>query len=816
MPQPQSPTPPPYSTNSQFINRRQELEQIRQMLERVKRGTNLTFEGIDYYGIPGIGKSRLLQYILEQCRQQQIPAALIDFENLAALSKGEYLATLLSQFVQSSTGKTSTASAGSAKRVSDEKKLLQAFVRKMKRKFKGQPFVVIHDSCENCQPALFDWIGRDFLETMHRTYGKPLAFFLAGRGPRVSMSNWSSAYSRKVHSHYLPEFTLSDTQEHIAALDPDGRLRDRGNDLFELCKGHPYSTEALLYYLQQFNIPVRDLPKHRATLAQQLYHEVIRRKLLPEEKVWPHDSFVLACFPRRFDAGLLAVLDDSQHLNWYMRRMHDCQAISVNLVRMNSGNPAYYVDSLLRRLLHTAYSILHPEKAIALHRHLQEIHEQKLAVEASQGRQDVFSIVELLYHHIQGQILTFQAPMPATADLLQNKLETHFNRFRSDQGLQMQLAVLRDMLEQDGELHSLLRPAEIHALQATIDAFIQQPDKAKSCMISIQHNPPAEYHAYWAHSHDRPLVPAERVRTHLKFSLDDWQKAPEKTGNTAFKAYLPAELQTFLRQQKEYAIRLKTNTMDIPFELLHDGDEFLCLAHAMGRQVEMLRKPKDVLPIPGDVVRALVIGNPTGDLPNAAKEAEWVTRLLKEAGAKVDQLIGEQEATLRAIVEHLGSQQYHLVHYAGHAYFDDKAPSLSGLLCCQNDKSIVPFYAEEFKRHLDYPAFFFFNACEAASAAPETTTRDSQGVLIENLALGVLEAGATGCLAPMWKIPDKNARDFAYAFYTHLLDGDSIGEAVRKSRMELRTSAQAGKQDSANLWASWILFGNPHGHPFRG
>ncbi|MFQ5633264.1 MAG: hypothetical protein ACE5I1_31250, partial [bacterium] len=55
-----------------------------------------------------------------------------------------------------------------------------------------------------------------------------------------------------------------------------------------------------------------------------------------------------------------------------------------------------------------------------------------------------------------------------------------------------------------------------------------------------------------------------------------------------------------------------------------------------------------------------------------------------------------------------------------------------------------------------------------------------------------------------------DALEFAKHFYTFLLDGKTIGEAVKQSRIKLRTST-----GGSDLWASWVLFGNPHRHPFR-
>jgi CHAT domain-containing protein len=113
--------------------------------------------------------------------------------------------------------------------------------------------------------------------------------------------------------------------------------------------------------------------------------------------------------------------------------------------------------------------------------------------------------------------------------------------------------------------------------------------------------------------------------------------------------------------------------------------------------------------------------------------------------------------------------------------------------------------AGELKRYLNYPAFVFLSACEAASADKATTAFNVQGSLIENLAVAVLEGGACSCLGPMWKIADRPAKDFAVAFYEFLFSGKSTGKAVQLACKQIR-------QRSSD-WAAWVLFGNPHMHP---
>jgi CHAT domain-containing protein len=265
------------------------------------------------------------------------------------------------------------------------------------------------------------------------------------------------------------------------------------------------------------------------------------------------------------------------------------------------------------------------------------------------------------------------------------------------------------------------------------------------------------------------------------------------------------EVQEALARKRKSAIELTTNTMDIPFELMRDERAFLCLSHPIGRHIEMMQAAKSVAPITAAGWRALVVGDPTGDLSAAQEEAEAVADLLAQRNVTVERLIGPEQATLKNFVSALVLQQYHLIHYAGHAFFNPVHPSLSGLRLTQ-DGHEAKLTAEELKRYLNSPAFVFFSACEAAAAERAATVFNAQGSLIQNLAVAALEGGACGCLGPMWEVADRTTKDFSMAFYSFLLQGKPTGEAVRLARTKL-------SRYSTDCWASWVLFGNPYTHP---
>jgi CHAT domain-containing protein len=300
------------------------------------------------------------------------------------------------------------------------------------------------------------------------------------------------------------------------------------------------------------------------------------------------------------------------------------------------------------------------------------------------------------------------------------------------------------------------------------------------------------------------VVPAQTIHTQVKHPIQQWRDRPVEIGKVAFQVYLTEQAREFLKNTAGNAVLLTTDTMDIPFELLHDGENFLCLSRPFSRQIETLTTPRRLEAGKPGAYRALVIGNPTGDLRHTAQEAKAVAALLTRFNIQVDCLIGPAQANLNKVVELLIQNAYHFIHFAGHGAFNKRHPILSGLQLAHGKKLV----ADELKRYLKAPAFVFFNACWAAAAGKETTRLNAQGKFIQNLAIAAVEGGACGCLGPMWPIEDRAAKDFALEFYDHFLRGNSIGEAVLQARKRVR-------RRKTDCWASWALFGDPFINPFQ-
>jgi hypothetical protein len=285
-------------------------------------------------------------------------------------------------------------------------------------------------------------------------------------------------------------------------------------------------------------------------------------------------------------------------------------------------------------------------------------------------------------------------------------------------------------------------------------------------------------------------------------------------GNQMLDLAVPPYVQADLRGNAMFLeIGVDEMLLDYPWELMHDGDDFLCLRHYMGRFVNgasvpmmMARQPTSQLGSTIDELSVLLISVPNPPprdgqayerLLGAEREAEAVVDALKNVdGVTVATLLGKK-ATYNEVYKALKENRYQVVHFCGHASFNNARPRQSGLVLFDRDMttgSVVSYFGKT------PPIVCFINACETART--KTSWKDRYNIY--GLAYAFLDTGAY-LLGSRWKVEDAAAAIFAREFYTNLLaEQKPLGTAVTAARR----AAQAESPDDF-AWASYVLYGDP-------
>jgi tetratricopeptide (TPR) repeat protein len=184
-------------------------------------------------------------------------------------------------------------------------------------------------------------------------------------------------------------------------------------------------------------------------------------------------------------------------------------------------------------------------------------------------------------------------------------------------------------------------------------------------------------------------------------------------------------------------------------------------------------------------LRALVVGDPQRNLPEARREARAVADALAATSAADVALLEAGTATHAAVIDALGTAS--LFHYAGHATYggedgwDSALPLAAGGHLLVADVLALP--------HV--PARVVLSGCNVAhtsSASPGETLGIAQAFLV---------AGSDSVIAPTRSVSDALSFRFAEALYAELSSDADVPRAARRALLRLRAQEPAG--DWANF-----------------
>ena len=255
----------------------------------------------------------------------------------------------------------------------------------------------------------------------------------------------------------------------------------------------------------------------------------------------------------------------------------------------------------------------------------------------------------------------------------------------------------------------------------------------------------------------------------------------------------------------------------IPWELIYDKDNFVCLKYAIGRNIERRNDTLEDDPLEENKkLRILLVGDPTETLPGVDNELETLKAGLEMDGKDIEikKMYGKQ-VTREIFFKEISDGNYDIIHFAGHAdIMDDKSYLLfkEGTGEGEEGKRII-IGAQEIANQIENcrvkPKIVFMNACSSAAKNNELDTdsltydKESSNIAL-NFVDSLTNVHISAYIGALWPVHDEEAAEFAVGFYKNLRKGCTIGDAVRLARIESFLS-----DPNELTWASFVLYGAP-------
>ena len=268
-------------------------------------------------------------------------------------------------------------------------------------------------------------------------------------------------------------------------------------------------------------------------------------------------------------------------------------------------------------------------------------------------------------------------------------------------------------------------------------------------------------------------------------------------GQVLYRTLVPARLREKLRTVTG-PLLISTSLYGLPWELLHDEEEFWGLRYGLGKRL-VLDRPllAGATPRMRARPRALVIGSdPRGDLPFVRHEVEGICETLEPFADIV--CVVDRLASFETVAAYLG-EGFDLIHYCGHVV---SGPDTGPALLLADGR---PLSAAVIEPNVAGRPLVFLNACASARERQGPPSGEWEAT-VSSVAYAFLFGGAVAVVGTLADVSDRHAATLAEAFYRRVLEPTPIGEALRAARAECRRNPESA---GSPTWLSFVLYGNP-------
>ncbi len=451
-----------HNTSHQFVNREEEQQLVARCVHDIQHGIAVSKCIINFYGLPGIGKTALFQQLRQNVAAEQSFVTLAI--NLAMLEHGESLEQAKHQFLQALLDPAQLFDAPDElvqrlEQMPLDDAQLNLLVEEIVAHLSSlnRPLLLLLDSWDDVPDALFAWVERVLLLPLLHTER-----LIAVLSSRTALRWRQFGVRRRVQSVMLTTLDVEATRQQTGLDDSSVQ------QVFALTCGHPFANEVALNHLSSGPASEKNLDGHAPDVATAIVDALLERTLTGRATEFKRIFEVLALF-REFDIDTLRTFLP-RFLPEYANYSQSALLASLKsmqearLVGWNNEKRAYEIDPTVRRILVKALRLNDPERYALIRAAAVEYY--TTLIEDVSGSRNTY-LLEYYYH-----LLSYNHADGIQAAEVQGRFAQFLRRyFVSPDGHYLDteaLNELRGMIQDDEELTSVL------------------DDRQLSCMLLIQ------------------------------------------------------------------------------------------------------------------------------------------------------------------------------------------------------------------------------------------------------------------------------------------------------------------------------------------
>lgn len=242
----------------------------------------------------------------------------------------------------------------------------------------------------------------------------------------------------------------------------------------------------------------------------------------------------------------------------------------------------------------------------------------------------------------------------------------------------------------------------------------------------------------------------------------------------------------------------------VPFEALRDSRRrrYLVEAHSL-RFAATLAEANRPAPAASPSPHALLVADPAFDrlknpkfnrLPGAQAEVDSLKSIYP-----AHEVLQGLRATRHTLLRRAPAAN--VIHYAGHAEFDDTRPERSALILAGADTTgrLTPGAMSALR--LGGVRLVVLAACQTVRA------REGRSGGLAGFSGALLSAGAGGVVGSLWKADDESTQPLMIAFHRRYRELGNPAAALRRAQMDMLTSTDSARRNPAG-WAGFRYIGS--------
>jgi CHAT domain-containing protein/tetratricopeptide (TPR) repeat protein len=194
-----------------------------------------------------------------------------------------------------------------------------------------------------------------------------------------------------------------------------------------------------------------------------------------------------------------------------------------------------------------------------------------------------------------------------------------------------------------------------------------------------------------------------------------------------------------------------------------------------------------------DQVRSAV--STAGALPRLRRSAAEARRVASFSPHSVVRL---REDASAAYLKHAELTPFRILHFATHSLVDEHSAARTALVLAPGDGETGLVGPDDLAALRLDADLVMLSSCRSGGGVIVN------GEGIQGLTAPLVQAGARAVVATRWEVGDRRTVKFVDAFYRHLADGRSVGEALRDTKLDAIRRGTPVRE-----WAAFMAVGDP-------